>query len=212
MLKPVFMLDSKDIRAMNRALKEIEPSLLNEMRGKIRQIAKPIDTQIKANIPKSPPMSGMGGVVYYKKSGTYAINEGRLRWDGQGLNPTTGKLRKKYPPTATTITQQIKPTGKSLTTPLAKIIMQSAAASMADMAGRVNQGRPVSREYFIRLRNGELQKRRHRVTSQGQQFISNLGRRASRYGWPALENKLTEVEREIEKVIEKYYRIANRGN
>lgn len=212
MLKPVFMLDSKDIRAMNRALNEIQPGLLNQMRSEIRKIAKPIDKQVKANIPKTPPMSGMGAVVFYKTTGRYAINEGRLRWDGQGLNPAVGKAKKKYAPTSTSISQAIKPSGKSLTTPLVRIIVQSASVSMVDMAGRVNQSRPLSREYTVRLRNGELQKRRHRITTQGQQFVSNLSRKASRFAWPALETKMSEVEREIDKVIEKYYRIANRGN
>lgn len=206
------MLDSKDIRDMNRALKEIEPDLLKQMRKDIRDIAKPIEQRMKSNIPKTPPMSGMGAVVFYKKTGRYAINEGRLRWDGQGLNPSVGKMNKKYAPNSTSISQAIKPGGRSLTTPLVKVIMQSAAVSMADMAGRVGRGRPVSREYVIRLRNGELQKRRHKVTTQGDQFVSNLSGRASRYAWPALENQLSQVEREIDKVIEKYYRIANRGN
>jgi hypothetical protein len=197
---------------MNRALREIEPGLLNEMRGKIRDIAKPIEKKVKQNIPKTPPMSGMGAVVFYKKTGRYAINEGRLRWDGQGINPPVGKMKKKYAPNSTSISQAIKPGGRSLTTPLAKIIIQSAAVSMADMAGRVNKGRPISREYVIRLRNGELQKRRHRVTTQGQQFVDNLAGRASRYGWPALEDSLSQIERDIEKVIEEYYRKANRGN
>jgi hypothetical protein len=211
LLKSVFELNSKDIRDMNRALREIEPGLLKEMRKDIRQIAKPIEKRMKSNIPSTPPMSGMGAVVKYK-SGNYAINEGRLRWDGQGLNPSAGKMRKNYAPNSTSISQAIKPSGRSLTTPLVKVIMQSAAVSMADMAGRVNRGRPVSREYVVRLRNGELQKRRHRVTTQGNQFMRNLSGRASRYAWPALENQLSQVEREIDKVIEKYYRIANRGN
>jgi septum formation topological specificity factor MinE len=188
LLKSVFELNSKDIRDMNRALREIEPSLLKEMRKEIREIAKPINIQIRKNIPSQAPMSGM------------AIGNGRLRWFGD----------KK--PDSTTISNRIKASGRSLTTPLVAIQLNSAATSMADMAGRVNKSRPVSREYVVRLRNGEIQKRRHRVTSQGQTMIRNLGSKASRYGWPALENKMSEVEREIDKVIEKYYRIANRGN
>ena len=188
MLKSVFELNSKDIRDMNRALREIEPGLLREMRKEIREIAKPINIQIRKNIPSQAPMSGM------------ARGNGRLRWFGD----------KK--PDSTTISNRLKASGRSLTTPLVAIQLNSAATSMADMAGRVNNSRPMSREYVVRLRNGEIQKRRHRVTSQGQTMIRNLGSKASRYGWPALENKMAEVEREIDKVIEKYYRIANRGN
>lgn len=188
MLKPVLLLDSKDIRAMNRTLRNMEGNLLKEMRKEIRTIAKPINQQIQANIPAQAPMSGM-------ERGT-----GRLTWLGT----------KK--PKSTSILNRIKASGRSLTTTLVAIQLNSPAVSMSDMAGRVNQTRPVSREYTIRLRNGDIVKRRHRVTTQGQQMIRNLGAKASRYGWPALENKLDAVAREIDKVIEKYYQIANRGN
>ena len=211
MLKPTWQLDSKDIRAMNKTLRNMEGNLLNVMRGEIRKIAKPIITQIKANIPQQAPMSGMNRIVFYKKTGRTAINEGRLRYDGKGTNPTVSKV-KKAAPQSITLSQAVKATGRSLTTPLVRIIVNSAAVSMVDMAGRVNKGRPTSREYVIRLRNGELQKRRHRVTTQGQQFVSNLAGRASRYAWPALEDQMDSVERQIEQVIEKYYRIANRGS
>lgn len=216
MLKAVTEFNAKDIRELKRALKEIEPGLVQEMAGEIRKIARPIERQIKSNIPKAPPTSGMGGVVKIrnKQNGNvyYAINEGRLRWDGQGTNPPVGKIKKRYRADDTSISQSIKSSGRSLTTPLAKVILQSAAASVADMAGRVGRGASISREYTVRLRNGDIVKRRHKVTSQGNHFVSLLAGRASRYGWPALESKIDEVEREIEKVIENYYRKANRGN
>jgi hypothetical protein len=203
-------LTMSDIKQLQRDLKAIEPDLLRDMRREIKAIAKPIEQRMKSNIPNRPPMSGMGGVVKYR-NGSYAINEGRLRWDGQGLNPSAGKLTKKFQPNATKVSQAGRSSGRSLTTALVKVIMQSAPVSMVDMAGRVGKGRPQSREYVIRLRNGELQKRRHKVTTQGQQFLSNLSGNASRFGWPALENSLGFVEREIEQVIQKYYRRANRG-
>lgn len=196
---------AQDIKRINAALKLVEPELLKEIRGEIRAIAKPIENQIKVNIPNRPPMSGMGGVVRDKKTGNYYINEGRLRWDGAGL-----RASRAVKPDATSITAG-KATGRSLTTSLAKITLRSPAVSMADMAGRVNQSRPFSREYTIRLRNGDIVKRRHRVTTQGKKFIENLGGAASRYGWPALEGKIDEVAREIEtKVLDKYYRRLNR--
>jgi hypothetical protein len=172
---------------MQKALRQIEPGLLKEMRKEIRAIAKPINQQIKANIPKQAPMSGM------------ARGSGRLTWLGD----------KK--PQSTSILNRIKASGHSLTTPLVAIQLNSASVSMSDMAGRVNKSRPMSREYVVRLANGEIQKRRHRVNGQGKSMIQTLGGRASRYGWPALENRIDRVVREIDKVLEKYYRLANRG-
>lgn len=188
MLKTVAEFNAKDIRELNRTLRDMEGNLLNEMRKEFRQIAKPINDQIKRNIPAQAPMRGM------------TIGTGRLSWLGE----------KK--PKSTTLSNALKASGRSLTGPLVRIILNSPAVSMSDMAGRVNETRPVSREYTVRLRNGDIVKRRHRVTTQGKQMIANLGSRASRYGWSALENKLDDVVREIDKVIEKYYRIANRGN
>lgn len=186
-MKSLAELNASDIRAMNRTLRNLEGNLLKEMRSEIRGIAKPIDDRIKQNIPAQAPMSGM------------AKGNGRLIWFGA----------KK--PQSTSILNRIKASGRSLNTSLVAIQMISPAVSMADMAGRVNQSRPLSREYTVRLRNGDIVKRRHRVTTQGKQMIRNLGAKASRYGWPAVESQLDAVTREIDKVIEKYYRIANRG-
>jgi hypothetical protein len=186
-VKAIANLNTRDIREMNRTLRNLEGDLLKEMRSEIRSIAKPIDNQIKQNIPAQAPMRGM------------AKGNGRLRWLGD----------KK--PQSTSILNRVKASGRSLTTSLVAIQLNSPAVSMADMAGRVNKSRQVSREYTIRLRNGDIVKRRHRVTTQGKQMIANLGGKASRYGWPAIESQLDAVSRQIDKVIENYYRIANRG-
>jgi hypothetical protein len=197
---------AQDIKRINKALRLVEPELLKEIRTKIRSIAKPIETQIKKNIPTSPPMSGMGGVVFNKKTGNYSINEGRLRWDGAGL-----RASRSVKPNATSITSAIKASGRSLTTSLAKIVVRSPAVSMADMAGRANKSRGISREYVYRNRAGELVKRRHRVTTQGKKFIENLAGKASRYGWPALEAKIDDVAKQLEtEVLDNYYRKLNR--
>ncbi len=197
---------ASDIKRINKMLKEFEPGLLKEIRSEIKAIAKPIDDQIKRNIPSTAPMSGMSGVVR-SSTGNYYINEGRLRWDGAGLR---GKGVK---PNATTISSAVKASGRSMNATIAKIVLRSAAVSMADMAGRVNRSRPISREYEYRQRDGSVVRRRHRVTTQGQQMISNLRSlgNASRFGWSALEGKIDSVAREIEtKVLDKYYRKLNR--
>lgn len=49
--------------------------------------------------------------------------------------------------------------------------------------------------------------RRHTVNGQGTNFIRVLRERygnASRFGWRALENKLDETTRKIDKVIQEY--------
>lgn len=218
MLNSILELNSADVKKMQRKLRAIEPDLLKEFRKEIRAIAKPINTQIKANIPDQPPMSGMGYVIRDSRSGNYYINEGRLNWLGSGSRGlvTKGKVKDRNP-RSTTISQAIKANGRSLTTPLVKIILNSAAVSMSDMAGRKSKAgaRGVSREYTYRKRNGEIVRKRHRVTTQGRNMIQVLESRfgsASRFGWAALEKQLGQVEKAIDKVLDKYYRIANRGS
>lgn len=214
MLNPIIQLDSQDVKLMLRKLKNIEPDLVKQFRGEVRAIARPVDQEIKRNIPDRPPMSGMGRVIRDSRTGNYYINEGRLSWQGNGVRgiESGGKIKNKSPK-STTISNAIKPSGRSMTTSIAKIILNNPAVSMADMAGRAggNTSRGISREYVYRKRNGEIVRRRHRVTNQGQYMIRNLSGLASRYGWAALEDKIDTVAREIEKVLEKYYRIANRG-
>lgn len=187
MIDTELKLNASDVKALNRALRNIEPNLVKEMRSEIKAIAKPVEQQIKDNIPNSAPMSGM------------AKGRGRLSWLGD----------KK--PKKTAIYNRIKASGRSLTTSLVSIAIKAPVVAMADMAGRVNKSRAVSREYTIRLRDGSIVKRKHSVTTQGLQMISKLTGKASRYGWPALENRLDAVVREIDKVIQKYYDKENRS-
>jgi hypothetical protein len=208
--KNVATLDVGDVKAMLKRLRDIEPGLVKEYRREINKIAKPVVAQIKINIPNQPPMSGMGFVIKRtsKRTGvtSYSINEGRLNWAGTGRSD--GKS-KNFRPNDLQVSSAIKPSGRSATTPIAKIILKSAAVSMSDMAGRKARGKfgTQSREYTYRKRNGEIVKRRHRVNGQGVNMIRVLQSRngsASRFGWPALENKIDQVSREIDQILQKY--------
>ena len=63
MIKPVYELSSADIKAMLKKLDSIQPGLAKEFRQKVREIAQPIETEIKQLIPNEPPLSGMGYVI-----------------------------------------------------------------------------------------------------------------------------------------------------
>lgn len=210
MNRTVAQLDAGDVKAMLKRLKDIEPGLVKEYRKEIKRIAQPVVAQMKINIPKQPPMSGMGFVIKRTSKATgvtsYSINEGRLNWLGTGR--VDGKS-KNFRPTDLQVSSAIKLSGRSATTPIAKIIMKSAAVSMTDMAGRKARGKygSKSREYTYRKRNGELVKRRHTVNGQGVNMIRVLQSRngsASRFGWPALENKIDQVARDIDQILQKY--------
>jgi hypothetical protein len=213
MAKEAFKMDADDIRNLQRDLREIEPGLLREFRRELKAIAKPVNQQIKANIPKVEPLSGMGAIVQ-SKSGAISFNQGRLRWASPGARGSSGGRVKAASTNSTTVSSSLKRGSRSLTASLLSIRINNPSVAMADMAGRSGGGgqRGKSREYTYRKRNGQIVQRRHSVTTQGQHMIRNLGSRASRYGWAALEHKFDQVQREVNKVIDKYYKIANRGN
>jgi hypothetical protein len=204
MAKQAYKMDANDIRNLQRDLRETEPSLLREFRRELKAIAKPVNQQIKANIPSVEPLSGMSAIN----------NQGRLRWASPGSRGATGGRVKSAGVNSTTVSSSLKSGARSLTASLLSIRINNPSVAMADMAGRNGGGgkRGMSREYTYRKRNGDIVKRKHRVTTQGQIMIQKLGGRASRYGWSALEARFDDVQREVNKVIEKYYKITNRGN
>ena len=213
MLNPVLTLNSGDVKLMLKKLKQVEPDLVKEYKKELRTIAKPVADDIQRRIPSNPPLSGMGYTVRRTNPVTgnisYYTNEGRLNWQGTGNHGQSLKGKAKGPKSVS-ISSAIRPSGRSLTTPIAKIILQSPAVSMADMAGRKGNGRSagLSRNYTYRLKDGSVITRRHRLAGQGQKMIEELRSqygRASRFGWPALEKQVDNVSRQIDKVLQKYF-------
>lgn len=213
MLNPILQLNSNDVKLMVKKLKEIEPGLAKEYRKEINRIAKPVADEIRKRIPNQPPLSGMGFTVRRISPVTgetsYYVNEGRLNWIGNGKFNESARGKPKGPKSLT-VSSAVKPSGRSATTPIAKVIINSPAVSMADMAGRKTNGRmgARSREYTYRKRNGEIVRRRHSVNGQGRKMIEELTSRygrASRFGWPALEKQVDRVALEIDKVLQKYF-------
>jgi hypothetical protein len=83
---------------------------------------------------------------------------------------------------------------------------------MADMAGKSGRfmnkgykGSGLTREYPYK--GGT---RRHRVNGQGQAMIRGLGGSASRFVWPAADNKIPAVKAQIENILRDAYTKINR--
>ena len=210
MLRPLLELNSSDVKAMLKRLDQIEAKGASRFRKKLKNIADPIVKTIKLRIPEQPPLSGMGYLITRQSKRTQqittVINRGRLNWLTQDTYDPPGKGMRKGPG-AVGFSSAIKPSGRSLTTPIAKIILNSPALAMTDMAGRASSGKSGtrSREYTYRKRNGEIVRRRHTVNGQGRNMIevlnSRLGR-ASRFGWAGLEKEIDTAAKEIDKLLQ----------
>lgn len=192
-----------EIRAIQRKLKAIEPSLRTEFMREVKSIGKEPNRAIKNAISDQAPLSGM------TKPGT------RLKWG----EAKTGKGAK-----STTIRFRTKAGGKSLTTSLLSIRLNSAATSVADMAGRsgrsVGKGyrgsgysKPIRRTYADGSQS--VQFRRRATKKAGNAFIRNLnadlGNRPSRMAWKAVEKSLPKISKDVQFVVNKWAIRASKG-
>lgn len=191
----------KDIRILQRNLREIEPELRRQFVRDIKSIGKEAQKPIVKAIRQVQPPSGM------------RFNYGKTGW---GREVAADKTKVRF---------RTQAGGKSLTTSLVSVRLESPAANILDMAGR--SGRSVgagymgtgrTREFTRRDRYGNIMVMTRRTTPDaGQQFIQRLNQasgvtqnRASRMAWPAVEDNLPNLERRIDDVIRDYYKIANR--
>jgi hypothetical protein len=175
-----------DIRRLQQRMKAVEPRLRTEFVRNLKAIGKPLESKIKSGIGTIEPLSGM------------LADRGRLGW-GNGV-----------PADKTMIQFRTSMGGKSLTTSLLRIKVQSPATVLADMAGRsgrfVGQGR----------RNDNAspsERRRNANPAKGAAFIRSLneknGKSASRRIWPSAEAALPAVRREVEVVLANAFRYFN---
>lgn len=191
----------QEIRTLQRKLKAIEPKLRTEFLREVKTIGKEPEKAIRNAIPTTPPLSGLA--------------KGRIKWGeakgGKGAKSTTIRFRTQAG-------------GKSLTTTLLGIRVNSAATSIADMAGRSgksvgagyrNSGysKPIIRNYKD---GGQSVEFRRRATKRaGLMFIRNLnsalGNRASRMAWKAVEKDLPQISKSVQYVVDKWAIRASRG-
>ena len=200
MLKAEAFISANDIKKLKRDLNEIEPDLRKQFVKDIKVVGREAQKPIKAAIRQVQPLSGM------------RFNYGTTGW-GQGK-----------PVDSTTVRSKLSSGGRSLTTSLVSVRLNSAAVSIFDMAGRsmryIGQGKrrsgmtPVVR----RTASGDLVAYARRTPPEaGVKFVANLNRAsgvvqnsASRIAWPSVEKDLPQFEKRIDGIIEGYYRIANR--
>ena len=194
----------KDIRELQRKLRAIEPSLRTEFLREVKTIGKTPEKAIKSAIPNEAPISGLA------KPGA-TLQWGKAKKGSGGAKSTTIRFRTKAG-------------GKSLTTTLLGIRVNSAASSVADMAGRSGRfvgagykgsgrSRPIVRTYSDGSQSVSFTRRASKKA--GQAFINNLNRglsnRPSRMAWKAVEKDLPQISKSIQYVVDKWAIRASKG-
>jgi len=177
----------QDVRELNRRLRAIEPRLKTELVKHLKQIARPMESDIKRSIRSVEPLSGM------------LADKGRLGW-GVGVKPDK-----------TLIQYRTSRGSKSLTTSLVRIKITSPGTVIADMAGR--SGRFIGQGRRNDNASASLQRRNH-SPAKGEAFINSLNREvgdgsASRFIWPAAENSIPAVRLAIESAMRTAFDFVN---
>lgn len=198
----------QEIRNLQKKLKAIEPSLRTEFMREVKTIGKTPEKAIKNSIDNQAPLSGLDPSGRGKNA--------KLQW-GKTKRGSGGAK-------STTIRFRTKAGGKSLTTTLLGIRVNSAATSVADMAGRsgryVGAGfkgsgrtRPTVRTYKDGSQSVTFTKPATRKA--GEAFIRNLnnrlGNKPSRMAWKAVEKDLPQISRTIQYVVDKWSIRASKG-
>jgi len=197
---------AQDIRALQKKLKAIEPSLRTQFMREVKYIGRAPQKAIRDAIPNDPPLSGLA------KPGA------RLQWGQVSKGAKSGGAK------STTIRFRTQAGGKSLTSTLLGIRVNSAATSIADYAGRsgrsVGKGyrssgysRPIRRTYADGSQSLEF--RRRATRRGGEAFIRNLngklGARPSRMAWKSVEKSLPKLSKDVQYVIDKWAIRASKG-
>ena len=186
-----------DIRALQKRLREIEPSLRTQLVRDAKDVAKPVVSQVKSAIGSVTPNSGM------------LLSGARLNWnnaiDAKGRSHSALDVKPQF---------RTSLSGRSNVTSLVRVKVGNPAVSLADMGGR--SGRYVNAGYkgsgYTREYSWKGTTRRHKVNGQFSGVEQKIGGSPSRFIWPAAESSIPAAREAIEKILrDAYARINSKG-
>lgn len=191
-----------DYRRVMRELQKLDKDYVAQLRRNFREIAKPVQTEIKREIPNklNPPISGMQQVHF-----------GRVAW---GTNhQAEGYPRPKPAKSALIQTPTVRKNSKYNKQSIVRVVVGAPGTVLADMAGSSNKytGRyEITRlyDYMYTTPDGRKVpgKRRHRINGQGQAFINALNSalgRPSRFVWKAAKRELPAAQKAMRMELRK---------
>jgi hypothetical protein len=174
----------RNVKALLRELNQLQPKLANKLRAEAKAPAKPIVARIKTRINKIVPLSGM------------LKGRGRLVWGaGKPADHVTTKFNSRYSKT-------------SAITSLVSVWADSPMTAIADVAGKGGNRKALKVTKSYSYRGGN---RRHKIgvgdkgMNGGAGFVQDLRSHGmNNFIYPAVEEALPDVEREIKLVIRKF--------
>lgn len=168
------------IRETLAEIRHVDQALFFKIRAQMKRAGDTLGERIKGNIPLLAPTRGFR-------------HSGRTAWQ-----PATTK---------TVVSGRNARAGQTGATPLLTVIVNGAAVSIADLAGRGGGKTRLKRTRSYSWKGG---RRTHAVTTQGQAMIRALGRSPSRYVWPEAERSLPFIQSSVLLGVEQYTNELNR--
>lgn len=165
-------------------MRKAEPEMYKALRADIRGIIQPAVSSIQSRVPKVAPLNG-------NQFGVGGMNHaGRTRY-------ATPKVTIGFTPS--------KRSKFSAVQSLASVKVASPSGAVGfeivDMAGR---GTGKGRKATTRSRGWDTHPKGYRKNGQSDGIYQKLGRRASRYVYPAVESQRIAIETGIRSTIKKY--------
>ena len=205
MVAPTHTINVQGVRDMIQLLDAVQPDSVKELRKEFRQIALPVVSAIKSNLPSTSPLSGMN-------------HYGRTRYAGANVKTELAlgnSIRSQARPLATIVVESPEKSG-------------AFGLEIADMAGRktMMNGPQLTYEYKgvgrvggsgrqsptksrKVVRRGNTAEFSYRINGQGKAMIANLGGIPSRYVYSALAGKEDELVADMQRTLDKYSQKIN---
>jgi len=205
LVAPTHTINVQGVRDMIQLLDAVQPDSVKELRKEFRQIALPVVSAIKSNLPSTSPLSGMN-------------HYGRTRYAGANVKTELAlgnSIRSQARPLATIVVESPEKSG-------------AFGLEIADMAGRktMMNGPQLTYEYKgvgrvggsgrqsptksrKVVRRGNTAEFSYRINGQGKAMIANLGGIPSRYVYSALAGKEDELVADMQRTLDKYSQKIN---
>lgn len=204
-------LEFKDLKNLEKVLKEVEPALYAKFKRDSKKLADPAKRAVQKAFTSVNRAGPLGPVKRPgRKYDKMATNLGRLSWASSRSKRSVIDANFKQP--------KAQPFGKGVlagdkTISLVRIRVRGASYIMADMAGKSNKARKrtgqLSREYQINLFGKMVVTRRHKVNADNvSNWIDRLNTSGSvlqghpsRYAWPALERHAKDYQKNFSALV-----------